>query len=257
MGDEGARLRESLEEPAGSLQERFALMLHDRIVQIEQELRLLRPPLDPRIRLLGTRTESECGAVFVRLLTAHRTDVDAWSARVLGRLAAGDDTRFDLRTCQHIGLAADRPYVVECLVERSGGQPLAVARVAHAALDAETDAGAAVEAGAVVAPAWVAESIRVAGAAGGRAVLRSWDPVAGACTAQDISNQHETCARSPTEMAAWTMLHGWMASQVEHVDLWHPHAPPSLRAGADLVREMGRGLGRMLAGHQAQPWHHP
>ena len=240
-GDAGAQQLSSL-EPVGSLQERFALMMHDRIVEVERELVALRPPpLDPRIRLLGTRAESECGAVFARLLARREVDVDAWSARVLGRLGRCDDTRFDMRACQHHGLGQERPYVVECLVERSGGAPLTVARVAHAALDCSHDPSAAVEACAVVAPAWFAESIRVA--AGGEAVLHSWDPVARGCVSQGVDDVDETGARTPEEMAAWTMLHGWMASQVEHVaDLWHPRAPASSKMGMDLVRALGRVL---------------
>ncbi len=247
----------SLEEPGGP-QERFLLMLHDRVVNLEKDVAALRAPLDPRIKVLGTRAESECGAVLVRLLTREAVDVDAWSESVLGRLALRDDTRFDLRACQHFGLGRDRPWVAECLVERSGCGPLSVARVAHAALDsldsldslaadgvAAGDGAVAydgvVEACAVVAPAWFAESIRVA--SGGTAVLHSWDPAAG-CVSRGVVGTDETGSVKPEELAAWTLLHGWLASQVEPAaaDLWHPRAPASSKMGMDLVRALGRGL---------------
>lgn len=240
-------------DPVGAtVQDRFALMLHDRIIEIEQELRSLRPkPLDPRIRVLSSHDRSDSGGVFVRIRSKTHVDTDAWSRVVLERLARLDPTRYDLWCCQHWSLGhEDGPYVLECLVERRG--TACVADVAHAALDSTTTeatdgAATSVETCAVTSCQWFAESIRAAAAASGRATLHSWDPVAGSCVSQDINDYDETRTRTPQEHAAWTMLYGWLASQVERAEVWHPRALTAPKLGLDLVTALASTLDH--AGH--------
>lgn len=234
-------------EPHGSAQDHFVLMLHDRLVKLETELHELKPaPPDGRVSVLGSCRASDTGAVFVRLKAAVSVDLDAWCDSLMFRLGERDaHARFDAWACQHWSLGqAERPYIVECLLERSGGGPLDVVRVAHAALDAcaTADPEARVDACAVTCAAWFAECIRSAAAASETAVLRSWDPVARAMTCQDINSTDETGVATPKETAVWLMLHGFLASQTERTEVWHPHAPSASKAAADLVAALAAAL---------------
>ena len=240
-------------DPVGSEADRFALMLHDRVVELERQVSSLRPsPLDRRVTVLGSRRQSDSGAVFVRARCAWSADLTAWAAGVLAALGARDDTRWDVWCCQHwsVGLGS-QPYVIEALVERSGaGTPADVAGVAHAALDALLDLlrphdlghTASVEACAVASPSWFAESIRAAGAteAGGAATLHTWDPRAGAVVRQAVDRAH--VAPGDAEYRAWTLLHGWLACQMEATEVWHPRALSACGLGQQLVSALSRVL---------------
>lgn len=236
--------------PQGTQQEHFALMLHDRLLDLERELRELRPPpLDARLRLLGTRTASDSGAVFARVHARRAVkDVDAWAARVLGRLGRLDDRRADLWCCHHWSpLGGEKPYVIECLIERSGPAPASVIDAGHAILDAinanDDTQDVIVDVSAVTAAKWFAECVRSAAAASGRAKLHAWEPETGTVVVQDVSDIDEMCAATPAEAAAWTRLHGWLAAQTDYpvADLWHPRAPAASRMAADLVRALAAG----------------
>ena len=230
-------------EPVGDVQQHFALMLHARLVDLETEVRALRPAsLDPRVRLLGTATTADSGAVFVRVRSRRHVEFDPWCEAVLRRLAATDTgVRFDAWCCQHWSLAADdRPYVVEALVERSCG-PADVAKVAHAALDATP--GGLVEACAVVCPRWFAESIRCAATtvADPPPVLHTWDPEAGAVVRHGMEDE-TGAGGTPGQVAAWTLLHGWLASHVERTDVWHPRALSASATAVELIKALGARL---------------
>ena len=247
----------SLLEPDGGPEQKFALMMHERIVRLEEEVRALRPArLDGRVTILGTATEADTGAVFVRALAPAAVDTDAWAAALLGTLGArdprgGGGLRYDLWCCQHFSClagTASQPYVVEALVQRSGHRPQNVAAVAHAALDAlECPSVAAVEAAAAVNADWFVESIRAAAAAspgttGAR--MHTWDPRARcvmASDADDHDHDHDH-DQDQDDRGVWMRLHGWLASQTERADMWHPHAPSAPKLGADLLAMLARQM---------------
>lgn len=215
-----------------SVQDRFALMMHDRIVELEGDVKALkqRAP-DPRMNLLGSAKVAESGGVFLRLRAPRRLDSHEWASQLLRALRPGDD-RYDVWCCHHWSIGP-QPFVAECLVQRSG--PLDVMVVAHAALDAcgaecpETR----VDACAVANPGWFAESIRTAAAA-----LHTWDPVA--CKAVVVQPPEPEEVRTPGESMAWTLLHGWLACHTERADLWHPRALSAPKMATDLVAALGR-----------------
>lgn len=234
-----------LDSPRGSAKDKFSLMLHDRVVDLERAVydRLLPCAPDARVRLLGCRTTSESGGVFVRARGAWNVDLREWAGQVLAVLGRRECVRWEVWCCQHwsFGFATECPYVIEALIGRSGG-PEDVTRVAHAALDALQHClkpvglhhSALVEACATWCPAWFARSIKVAAA--DRQALYAWDPVTRTVAADGEEEEPE----GPRERAAWTMLHGWLASQMEVTDVWHPRSLNSAVAGATLVEALGR-----------------
>lgn len=240
--------------PGGSVQDRFALMLHDRVVALEREVRALsEDAVDPRVRLLGASTRSESGAVFVRVMTAAALDVPAWCDGVLRRLGGTDASRYDVWCCHHWSLGRDdMPFITEALVERwysPGG--VAVPRVAHAALDSALSvrggsmaSKVAVEACAVTNPRWFAESVRTAAEYPGiKATLWTWDPQAGGVLTSQASD-----VVAP-EGSAWGMLHGWLAAHTEVTDVWHPRSLNAATLAAGLVSALDRLLGLLGGGH--------
>ena len=240
-------------DPVGSMCEKFALMLHDRVVDLERQVAALQPkPLDPRVRVLGCRRTADSGAVFVRARSGWDVDLGEWAGEVLHTLGGLANTRWDVWCCQHWSVGfVTRPYVLEALIQRGDGEAADVASAAHAHLD--TLAGMleplrlhrtiAVEACAVTCPPWFAESIRAAGAARGRAVLYTWDPLVRGVTRQELNEGAGTLAPAhPGEYAAWTMLHGWLASRLEATDVWHPRALDAHALGQQLVAGLGAAL---------------
>lgn len=240
-------------EPIGTDQEKFVLMLHDRLVELESEVKDLRPrALDPRVTLLGTHERSQSGSVFVRLYTSWNVDLGQLCAATLGILGPLDNTRYDMWACQHWTFAdTPTPFIIEMVVERSGGGGpgggLEVAKVAHAALDSLMSltakllrVTASADACALHSPTWFAESVRVAAATGQRqATLHSWDPSCQKVVTQDINDIDETGTRTPSQYLAWTMLHGWMAHQMAPTDVWHPRGLSNSKCAIDIVSAIG------------------
>lgn len=233
----------------GTAGERFALMLHDRLVDLEAHVAGMRPaPLDACVSILGSGRRSDTGAVFVRARSARDVDLEAWGGALVAALGGVVPTRWDAWCCQHWSVGSG-PYVLETLVQRSGhDRPADVAQVAHVALDALRALRAeplAVEACAVRCPAWFAESVRAASAASRRAALHSWDPQAGVAVRQDANDGDEVLTGgAPGDPAhrAWCMLHGWLAAQVEATEVWHPHAPNASALARQLVAALGQAL---------------
>lgn len=237
--------------PAGaSPAETFALMLHDRVVELERQVAALAPPrLDARLTVLGSRDRSDLGYVFVRVRSSAAPDPDAWARACLGALGGRDPTRWDLWCCQHWSLAQD--FVTEAVVQRSGDLPVAVAAVGHAALDAALagagaggDGRVAVEACALTCHAWFVESVRAASV-----TSYAWDPAAGVAIAcRDGGGPpagaaaHDNPAFAAADSRAWTLLHGWLASQADVTDVWHPRALSAAAAAAQLAAALSEGL---------------
>lgn len=234
--------------PDGSVQDRFSLMLHDRVVALEQDIRaLLAEPLDARVSILGTAARSESGAVFVRVMSAAALDIEAWCEGVLRRLGGTDPSRFDVWCCHHWSLGRDdMPFVTEALVERwysPGG--VSVARVAHAALDAalQLRGGAmaskvAVDACAVTNAQWFAESIRTACEwPGTTATVRTWDPKARRMVSAPAVATLDHHAKT------WTLLNGWLATHTEATDVWHPRSLNASSSALALVSSLSHVLG--------------
>lgn len=226
----------------GTPQDAFVLMLHDRLVDLESALRELKPPEpDPRVRLLGAQRRAHSGAVFVRVVTRRPVGLGEWAdgvLRVAGRIAP---VRFDLWACQHYGLADN--FVTECMVQRSDVAPLCAAAVGHAALDSADGLGTTAlraDVAAVTCTHWVAESIRGAAAAGGGARMYTWDPMAGVTVSQDVTDLDESGCGTPQELAAWAMLHGWLAAHTEPTELWHPRATSAFKMATDLVATLAK-----------------
>lgn len=231
-------MEEALAPKGGTVQETFSLMMHDRLVALERAVwAMQRLPSDPRVTVLGHATVSRTGAVFLRLKTSGAVSIAALADSVLRRLGSRVAvTRWDMWACQHWSLGmGTTPHVAELLVQRSGEVPVDVYHVAHAvvdALDVSQESAAVVEVCAVTSPAWFVESVRTAASAAGEpATMHTWDPVA------------ETVLRSVDEMSelpaherhVWTMLHGWLASQVEVTDVWHPRGLSAASSGVQLV----------------------
>jgi hypothetical protein len=231
----------------GPVQEQFALMLHDRLVDLEHTVsKLVQAPLDPALRVLGASRSSDSSAAFVRVCSAVDVDMGDVCRAVLESLGAlHGGTRFDAWSCQHWSCFLDAtPYVLELAVQASGlPQCLDVATVGHAALDAvraalrrlRRDRDVSAEACPIRCPAWFAESIRVASAASaGRAVLHTWDPLSRATTSADVTDSAEILDDPDT----WLMLHGWLARQVELTEVWHPKAPSAAACAVQLATRL-------------------
>lgn len=242
-------------EPVGTNQEKFVLMLHDRLIELENEVKDLRPrPLDTRVTLLGTHEKSHTGSVFVRLYTSWNVDLGQLCAATLGVLGPLDNTRYDMWACQHWTFAdTPTPFIIEMVIERSGGGGpgggVGVAKVAHAALDSlmsltgRLRVTASADACALHCPTWFAESVRVASSTGQRqAVLHSWEPESRTVVTQDINDIDETGTRNPSQYTAWTMLHGWMAHQVDPTDVWHPRGLSNSKCSIDIVNAIAETL---------------
>lgn len=245
-------LEDALQPVGSTLQESFALMLHDRVVELERAVTALAPrPLDPAITLLGTDRAAATGAAFVRIRSALSVETHRVASRILASLGGGDATRWDAWCCQHWSCLLHRdPYVFEMVVQRSGTDPLHVDRVAHAALDSMRELlrpfslhhTVGVEACACKCPAWFVESIRTACVAVKQATLYTWDPRAETVVASDVSDIDETGTQDASDHRAWVMLHGWLASQVDVTDVWHPRALSATAHGLELVGTLRRLL---------------
>lgn len=221
-------------DPVGTVSEKFALMLHDRLVDLE---RLITPtPTDPRVTILGDRSTAEKGAAFVRVRTSDGVPLDEWARGVTRSLGRMDSTRWDLSCCQHWAFGHDLPFVLEALVVRSGDLPCDVAHVANAAVDvAESlrkSAALAAEACGVLCRQWFAVSIRAASK-----TAYTWDPSSKCVLSVQAFPYEESSAADP-----WTMLHGFLASEVEVADVWHPRALNAHTAAAQMVAVMGNVL---------------
>jgi hypothetical protein len=217
-------------EVRGDTAEMFALMLHDRIVDLERQLAELRPPsVDERITVLGPATTNTSRNVYVCVRRQHDTDADAWAADVCRRLGERWACDVDVACCSHFSI--DQTFVLEALVclERD----TQVADVAHAVLAATLHAGehdvhgdrddvhgdrrpavTSVLASAVRSPDWFAESI--ARAAGREARAWRWDAASRAVEADPPPAIEQS--------DGWCMLEGWLATHRERVDVQHPRA---------------------------------
>ena len=247
---------EGLWSPEGTCRDTFALMLHDRVVELEAKVASLEPPArDPALLVLGASTVSDGGAVFVRVQSGMYAEQGAVLDAVLRRLGALDPTRWDVWACQHWScLLAQRPYVLELLVQRASPARTAdVVAVGHAVVDAVREVTGdgkdlGVDACAVRSALWFIESIRTAS---GGACMRAWDPAAGGVVRCDCGQ--EEGEEDEPRRRAWTRLHGWLAEQVECTDVWHPRAPSAASAAADREAAMTRLAGRAPA--PPQQWH--
>lgn len=213
----------------GTASEMFALMLHDRVVELERQLAdMAIPPLDARIDLAD---QTDSLDVYVRLRCSKEVSVDEWAASVCRRLGERWSSPLDLVACQHFDI--DETFVVEAVLCFETRRP--VAQVAHAALDAlEGVAGPAalavlhsrrpssvphlynhpVLASAVQSREWFVESLRAA--AGDYAEVWSWDPVAKKAEKEALDIWIED--------DGWCMLQGWLAHNRERVEVLHPRA---------------------------------
>lgn len=260
----GSGLAAGLAPRGGSVQDEFALMMHDRILALERDVQslLADAAVDPRVRLLGASTRSESGGVFVRVMTAAALDIEAWCEGMLRLLGGTDASRFDVWCCHHWSLGRDdMPFITEALVERwysPGG--VAVARVAHAALDAAARvrggsmaSKVAVEACGVTNPRWFAESIRTAAEFPGAraALLRTWDPKARCVVTSPAPDAIWDGRDWDARGRAWAMLHGWLASHTEVTDVWHPRSLNAATSATGLVS----CLERLLETQAAQAAH--
>lgn len=254
-------------QPTGSRRDDFVLMLHDRIVELEAKVARVEPAVrDPALLVLGAATVSDSGAVFVRIRTSRPVDTVSVMDAILRRLGTRDTTRWDAWACCHWScLLTDKPYVTEMLVQRSSAtRTVDVVAVGHAAVDAavmcmddasicldgSTRSNLTVDACAVKSPHWFIESIRIAAACpGGRSCSRAWDPAARApvATAEDDATTTASDDDDVFEQAHRTALqrmHGWLATQLECTDLWHPRAPCAAVAAASLECTLARALVR-------------
>lgn len=205
----------------------FALMLHDRLVELERAVAGLQIRTDPRLKVLGTRTKADKGSVFVRIRSNEALDVGAWALRTLTSLGK-DETRWDLWACQHWSFASGEcPFVTEALVERSGGDPVSVVTVGHVALDGAPE-GSRAEAAPVVCHEWFEACIRAASP-----TLYAWDPLHKGMVTVNLEGQHQLA--DPVEDKAWMLLHGFLANAVEVADVWHPRALNASCASAHFV----------------------
>ena len=184
---------------------------------------------DPRVTVLAGRSGLVSDGVFIRVRTTDPVDAGAWCRAVYGAMNLCTDA--EIWACEHPCVSGDA-HVFEALLWSRGlsnEAALCATRVGHVALAATLHGHAtvhAVEAAAVVSPAWFAESIRHASR-----TAYAWS--AGTADAAGAMDVREYC-HDDWHGRGWAMLHGWLATAVEHVGVMHPRALSAHACAAEL-----------------------
>lgn len=209
-------------DPVGTQPELFALMLHDRLVDVELRLASLAPrQIDERIEVVGCAPGSE--ATYVRVHSASQIDQQAWGKRVAKELGAFWGEAVDVTAVQHFSTLHDH-FVLEALAvcrPRAAADPQRrVVQVGNAALDASAALGEL----AAPKPVWVCgvkdrcwfvdSFCAASGPDGGR--IWSYDP--------DDASVTESEADPWIPDDGWCMMQGWLAHNREQVEVLHPRA---------------------------------
>lgn len=236
-----ATTEDCLRPTQASTRDEFALMLHDRLLELEAKMSALEPAAtDPDLRVVTS--SGVASTVFVRVRSTAAVDPAAVARAALTALGHRDgDARWELWSCQHWScLLSGQTHVLECVVQRSNvgcpGDADAVV-VGHAVLDAvkRECPDASAETYVPRCSHWFEESVREAGGDH----VHAWDPrvkdVVSYVDSDSDDDDHPT-------RRVWIKLHGWLASQLEATDVWHPKALMTESAGVDLVSALSTVL---------------
>lgn len=211
--------------------DKFALMLHDRLIDLESKMAaMVDPPLDPRVTLVGARTSRNLNT-FVRVCCRDEQDLTAVLRRALETIGKRWGVSLEAFGAQHYNI--DGGFVVEAMTCCST-LPLPAETVAHAFLDACTDPGGAssILASRVVLTEWFTESFL---------------EISETCYRYDYARDRFIVedAESWGHVApsrTWKMLTGWQASVIEAVNIQHPKAPD----GDDMHAKLLTALEKVL-----------
>lgn len=207
-----------------TVEQKFSLMLHERLVELEKKVANLEPPpLDPRIRISERPRHP-----FVKLEFDAEIDHSTWLKSVVERLGRYLDARMSGVACQGWSLRAER-YVVEAVF--GADDAVDHREVGRACLETGSAFGevCAVHVHGVTNIAWFMESIVAAGAE----CATYEDGVVVVSPAED----------APTDGAphpSWYRLNGWLASVMENADVEHLRAFDANSAAISLYRSSAR-----------------
>lgn len=198
-------------ENGTSENDKFVLMLHDRVIELEAKIAaMVDPPLDPRVTLVGARTSKNLNT-FVRLCCPDEQDLTTVLRRALETVGKRWGVSLEAFAAQHYNI--DGGFVLEAMVCCST-TPLPVETVAHAFLDSSAKASS-VLASRVILTEWFTESFL---------------EVSETCYRYDYARDRfivedaESWGHVPPS-PTWKMLTGWQASVIEAVTIQHPKAP--------------------------------
>lgn len=209
---------------AKTAEQKFAFMLHDRLVELEKKVANLEPsPLDPRIRVAERAMHP-----FVKLEFDGETTINhsEWLKGVVGRLGRRFETKVSGVACQGWSLRAEK-YVVEAAFE------------ADVAMDHREVGRACLEIGELFGDvrgvhvhgvsnvAWFMESIASADDEAGHATYHpEYDSVV----------THRDQRDAPWYHSAWYRLNGWIVSVTESADVEHLQAFDAHSAATAMYR---------------------
>ena len=198
-------------EDGVSESDKFALMLHDRLIELEARISaMVDPPLDPRVTLVGARTSKNLNT-FVRVCCPDEQDLTAVVHRALETIGKRWGASLEAFAAQHYNI--DGGFVFEAMVCCST-LPLSIETVAHAFLDS-CDDPSSVLASRVILTEWFTESFL---------------EISETCYRYDYARDRfivedaESWGHVPPT-TTWKLMAGWQASVMEAVTVQHPKAP--------------------------------
>ena len=193
--------------------DKFALMLHDRLIELETKVAaMVDAPLDPRVTLVGARTSKNLNT-FVRVCCPDEQNLTTVLHRALETIGKRWGVSLEAFGAQHYDGLDGEGFVVEIMACCSA-QPLPVETVAHAFLDSCEDPSS-VLASRVILTEWFTESFL---------------EISETCYRYDYARDRfivedaESWGHVPPT-PTWKMLTGWQASVIEAVAVQHPKAP--------------------------------
>ena len=203
-------------------EQRFAFMLHDRLVDLEKRVADMEPePLDPRIRVAERAMHP-----FVKLEFDGKIDHSEWLKGAVGRLGRRFETKVSGVACQGWSLRAEK-YVVEAFFEADVAMDRREVGRACLEIGELFDEVRAVHVHGVTNVAWFMESIMSADDEAGHA---TYDP------RDDSVTTHFDQTDTPWYHSAWYRLNGWLVSVTENADVENVYAFDARSAAVSLYR---------------------
>ena len=213
-------------DDGASESDKFALMLHDRVIELEAKIAaMVDPPLDPRVTLVGGRVSKNLNT-FVRVCCPDEQDLTTVLRRSSETIGKRWGVSLEAFAAQHYNI--DGGFVLEAMVCCST-LPLPAETVAHAFLDACVKASS-VLASRVVLTEWFTESFLEISE-----TCYRYDYARDRFIVEDAESWGHV---APT--TTWKMLTGWQASVIEAVAVQHPRAPDADEMHAKLLTALER-----------------
>lgn len=208
--------------------DKFALMLHDRVIELEARIAsMVDPQLDPRVTLAGARTSKNLNT-FVRVCCPDEQALTTVFRRALETIGKRWGVSLEAFGAQHYNI--DGGFVVETMTCCST-MPLPAETVAHAFLDA-CENPSSVLASRVILTEWFTESFL---------------EISDACYRYDYARDRFIVEDAESwghvePTTTWKMLTGWQASVIEAVNIQHPKAPDADDMHAKLLTALEKVL---------------